>query len=84
LNNKSAECHFNLASAYEEFGNIENAIIHFTETANLDQDNVDCLMKLSKLLEKVENWKDAYKYYKKAFHINSKLQKAIDGIKRTK
>jgi hypothetical protein len=35
-------------------------------------------------LEKVENWKDAYKYYKKAFHINSKLQKAIDGLKRSK
>jgi len=42
------------------------------------------LLKLSSLLEKAENWKEAYKYYKKAFHINSKLPKAVDGIKRTK
>lgn len=49
LNPNSAECHFNLASAFNDKGDEENAIIHYSEASKYDSENIQTFLNLAKL-----------------------------------
>ena len=43
LNPDSAECHFNIASAYNDKGDFEEALKHYKESLRLDPKNVETM-----------------------------------------
>ena len=53
INNESPECHFNLASAYNDLGKYSHAIRHYQEAIALDNTNVDAHMCLAGVYEQI-------------------------------
>lgn len=52
LNPESAECHFNIASAYNDKGDFDNAIKHYKESLNFDPNNAETFANLGDIYEK--------------------------------
>ena len=53
INNKSPECHFNLASAYNDLADYKNAIKHYIKSIELDDTNLDAYLCLGSVYEQV-------------------------------
>lgn len=51
INHKSAECHFNLASAYNDVEDHKAAIKHYNKAIDLDDKNADAYFCLAQLYE---------------------------------
>lgn len=58
INEKSAECHFNLASAYNDLSDHARAIHHYTRSLELDEGNVDAYICLAGVLESTRGLPD--------------------------
>lgn len=54
INHKSPECHFNLASAYNDLGQSEKAVEHFKHCVTLDEANLDAFLMMANNLESVQ------------------------------
>jgi len=46
LNDKNSETHFNIASAYNDLGEVNKAIIHYKKAIELDKENLDTYFSL--------------------------------------
>jgi tetratricopeptide (TPR) repeat protein len=79
LNTKSPESHFNLASALNDHGQHDYALRHYKVALDLDPENLDALLNIAQIHEKMEAWREAYHYYVKATKIASTNQVAEDG-----
>jgi tetratricopeptide (TPR) repeat protein len=44
LNPESAECHFNIASAFNDKGDYKNALHHYNQSLRFDQDNIETMV----------------------------------------
>jgi len=84
LNPSSAECHFNLASAYSDNNQLDLAVDEYKESLKYDNENIDCCFHIAQIQEEEKNLPDAYTYFKKAFGLNTKSDKAHNGMKRLK
>lgn len=84
MNPNSAECHFNLASAYSDAQNLEDAIVEYKESLKYDNENIDCCFHIAQIQEERQVLPDAYTYYKKAYGLNTKSDKALNGMKNLK
>lgn len=51
LNPNLAECHFNLASAYNDSNDIKSAILHYKQSLELDPNNMDAYHCLGAIYE---------------------------------
>ena len=76
LNSESAECHFNLASAYNDKGEAEKALFHFKESAEHDPGNAETYFNLGVLYERRGNYGEARSYYEKALNVNPDMEMA--------
>jgi len=47
LNPDSAECHFNIASAYNDHNDLENAVKHYEMAMKFDENNVETYINLA-------------------------------------
>ena len=59
INPQSSECHFNLGTAYNDKREYENALNHFKSAFNYDSDNIETLLNIGALHEKLGHWKDS-------------------------
>jgi tetratricopeptide (TPR) repeat protein len=84
LNPTSSECHFNLASAYSDNGEMEAAIEEYKDSLKHDPENVDCIFHIAQIQEEKGELAEAYSYYKKALGINTTSSRASDGARRLK
>lgn len=84
LNPTSSECHFNLASAYSDHGDVDSAIAEYKESLLHDPENVDCIFHIAQIQEEKGQLAEAYTYYKKALGINTTSNRASDGVRRLK
>lgn len=64
INEASAECHFNLASAYNDLKNYQGAMVHYKRALELDDQNTDALMCLGGVSESLNQPERAERYYK--------------------
>ena len=51
INNKSPECHFNLASAYNDLGDFKSAAKHYQKSIEIDDSNIDAYICLGSVYE---------------------------------
>ena len=51
LNPDSAECHFNIASAYNDKGDFDNAIRHYKDSLQYDPKNAETYVNLGTIYE---------------------------------
>lgn len=63
INDKSPECHFNLASAYNDLGEFQQAAKHYLTCTQLDRANVDAFICLGVLSEQLKELEEARKAY---------------------
>jgi tetratricopeptide (TPR) repeat protein len=54
INEKSAECHFNLASAYNDLLDYQRAVVHYIRSIELDEGNVEALICLGGVFESMK------------------------------
>jgi len=64
INEFSAECHFNLASAYNDIANYAGAIAHYNRALELDDKNTDAFLCLGGVYETLRQFDKAEKYYR--------------------
>lgn len=53
INDRSPECHFNLASAYNDLKEFKNAIQHYNKAIELDEENVDAYVCIGNIYEQL-------------------------------
>jgi len=53
INGKSPECHFNLASAYNDLADYKGAIKHYIKSIELDDKNMDAYICLGSVYEQL-------------------------------
>jgi len=82
LNPDSAECHFNLASTYNDKGDEEPALAHFLQARAFDESNIEIHLNLGSLYEKRQMYNDSLESFKAALNLDEKNEKAKDGQKR--
>ena len=54
INAKSPECHFNLASAYNDLADYKSAIKHYIKSIELDDKNMDAYICLGAVYEQLQ------------------------------
>jgi tetratricopeptide (TPR) repeat protein len=67
LNPESAECHFNIASAYNDKGDYLNALHHYNQSLRYDGGNLEtmiCVVQTCKHLNKIDEAKKVIKRIK--------------------
>ena len=74
LNPDSAECHFNIASAYNDQGDAEKAISHFKESLEYDSSNPETHMNLALLLYARKEYGPALLSFEECLRLNPALQ----------
>ena len=84
LNNESAECHFNLASAYGDLKKFNHAVKHYQESIRLESGNVDAHISLGGVYEEMKEPKLAATAFKAALKLDPESTKALEGIGRLK
>ena len=84
LNPASAECHFNLASAYNDSGDNVNSMVHYKEAQKLDPENVDTILNIAETHEKLNEHFDAFNAYRQARTLQNNNVKALEGIEKLK
>lgn len=82
LNPESAECHFNVASAYLDNGDPKKALYHFQKSLEYDPNNPEIHLNIASLMEKMGNKSKALEAYKQALNLNDSGKKALEGLKR--
>lgn len=84
LNPESAECHFNIANAYNENEQFGQAIVHFETSLQFNPNNAEChyeLGKLSQMIGTEIEMKRAEAFFQKVIQLNPKHKKAPLAIK---
>ena len=51
INDESPECHFNLASAYNDLNDYKKALNHYHRAIKLDEENVDAFVCVGNIYE---------------------------------
>lgn len=85
INEKSPECHFNLASAYNDMSNYSNAVFHYKRAIELDPKNIDAYICLGGVLENVRDPQEAEKVYLIAKQVelsNPRIKEALSNLRR--
>jgi tetratricopeptide (TPR) repeat protein len=84
LNPDSAECHFNLATAYNDNADQKQAQEHFETSLKHNPHNADCLYELGRLQQRrgAVNIEKAEDYFKRALKIDPAHKKAIAALKQ--
>ena len=80
--NPSAECHFNLASAYHDNKDAGNAIKHYGECLKFDGENVQALVNIGELHYERGSWDDSQAAFKKALVLQSHNLQAKEGMNK--
>ena len=78
----TAECNFNLATAYNEYGDSVNALKHFKDALAIDHDNVEIILNMAAIQEKAGELEEAHTLFKRALVIDSTNLTATEGKKR--
>jgi len=79
LNPDSAECHFNIASAYNDKGDYENAIKHYKDSLRYDPNNAETFVNLGTIYEIQKKLTESLEAFQHALKINPDSQKAQEG-----
>ena len=82
LNPSSAECHFNLASAYSDNSQEGLALEHFKESALYDDQNSETFYNIGVLLMKKKDNDGARSNFQKALNIKPDFTQAIEYIEK--
>jgi Tfp pilus assembly protein PilF len=82
LNPDSAECHYNIASAYLDTGDTNKALHHFKKSLEHDPNNPEIHLNIANILEQMGEKTKAYDSFKHALNLNDNSAKALEGIKR--
>lgn len=84
LNPDSSECHFNIATAYNQKQQHAQATVHFETALQFNPGNSEChyeLGKLSVLKGSDFELKRAVHFFEKAIQLNPKHSKALAALK---
>lgn len=85
INEKSPECHFNLASAYNDLGEHQRAVFHYQRSIELDDQNVDAYICLGGVLENMKAPADKIeRYYRMALEKDPGNARAVESLKKLK
>jgi tetratricopeptide (TPR) repeat protein len=82
LNPESAECHFNLASAYNDKGDTNNALLHYQTSLKYDPHNAETLINVGTLLEAKQSHSQACDAFREALRYAPDNIKAKEGMER--
>ena len=61
--NESTLCHYNIAVAYSDLGQLDKAAEHYQEAINMDEANVEAYMSLADILVKLNRNEEAMQAY---------------------
>ena len=84
INEKSAECHFNLASAYNDLGDHQRAVVHYIRSIELDEGNVDAYICLGGVFENMKVFDKAEQYYRICMEKDPGNPRAMEALKKIK
>ena len=76
INNKSPECHFNLASAYNDLQDHKGAIKHYIKSIELDDKNLDAYLCLGSVYEQLNQPSKAQNVYERALKVDAECTRA--------
>ncbi len=84
LNPDSPECHFNLATAFNDKGDHKQAQVHFETSLEHNPKNADCLYELGKLqqVRGAVNIEKAEDFFKRALQVDPNHKKAQAAYKQ--
>jgi Tfp pilus assembly protein PilF len=82
LNPSSAECHFNLASAYSDNNQEDLALMHFKESAVYDDLNSETFYNIGVLMIKKKDNDAARHNFQKALLIKPDFTQAIEYLEK--
>ena len=84
LNPESAECHFNIATAYMETNQLHSALIHYETSLQFNPSNAECHYELGRISLHVNTdfeLKRAEQFFLKAIQLNPKHLKAHSALR---
>lgn len=82
MHEASPECHFNLASAFNDVGNHQGAVIHYKRAIELDDKNADAYYCLGGVYETLKQMDKAERYYKIVLQKEPENEKAREALKK--
>jgi tetratricopeptide (TPR) repeat protein len=82
INPDSAECNYNLASAYLDVGDKDLALVHFIKSVNIDPMNPDTHLNIGNLYEGKNCNFEALTEYKEVLKLDKENKKASQGLQR--
>lgn len=80
LNPESAECHFNIASAYNDQKDKEMALKHYKESLYRDEGNVETMCCVAQTLEALKLLGEALEMYKTVLQVDPDNTSAIEAL----
>ena len=82
INNKSPECHFNLASAYNDLGDFKSAAKHYQKSIEIDDGNLDAYLCLGGVYEQLKLVNKARDIYERVLKMDAENTKAIEALEK--
>ena len=82
INDKSPECHFNLASAYNDLKDFKRALHHYQKAVELDEENVDAYICMGSIYEQLKKFETAKTLYMQAQSIQPDNPKVIEAFEK--
>ena len=76
------ECHFNLAQAYNDLADFDNAQKHYMKALELDSGNTKAYLQLGSIYEKKLKWNLASQIYDRVLSLDPGNPQALDAHKR--
>ena len=82
INAQSPECHFNLASAYNDLRDFKKALEHYQRAVELDEDNVDAYICMANIYESLKKFEAAKQLYAQAQRIAPENPKVVEAFEK--
>lgn len=80
--NASSECHFNIAVAYNDTNQLEDAAHHYAMAAQLDLNNTDANLNLGNIYEQLGKVEQARSVYHTVIEKNPHNHAAAEALQR--
>ena len=82
INDESPECHFNLASAFNDLKKFKEANEHYDRAIELDEENFDAYICKGNICEQLKKYDIAKHIYKTALQIDPNNTKILEALQK--
>ena len=80
INEKNAETHYNMGTAYKDINIPSKALTHLSRSLELDNKNLDTYIQIAIVLEIQKKYDQAFRHYRMVIEKDKSNAAAISGI----